>query len=384
MNGVHLRKYGVQATINFELFEVDGVDFRIDAVHAAGDSAIMKNEGAEANTTNSFTDEGTGYSIVLTATEMQAARIVIYLVDQTATKVWLDKAIVIETYGNASAQHAIDLDDSVRAGLTALPNAVADGAGGLPISDAGGLDLDTKLANTNEITVARMGALTDWINGGRLDLILDIIAADTTTDIPALIAALNDVAATDIVSGGAINTTAGAVDDVTTVATTTTNTDMRGTDGANTTVPDNASIAAILVDTGTDIPALIAALNDLSAAQVNAEVDTALADYDGPTNAEMEARTPTAAELAYIVSNAADGPPVTFTGGTTTTAILGNVDGSAASSVDDFYNGRILVFNAGTLNEQVTDITDYDGATLTATITAVTTAVTAAHTANMK
>jgi hypothetical protein len=32
-----------------------------------------------------------------------------------------------------------------------------------------------------------MGALTDWINGGRLDLILDIIAADTTTDIPALI-----------------------------------------------------------------------------------------------------------------------------------------------------------------------------------------------------
>ena len=51
---------------------------------------------------------------------------------------------------------------------TALPNAAADAAGGLPISDAGGLDLDAKLANTNEVTVARMGALTDWINGGRL------------------------------------------------------------------------------------------------------------------------------------------------------------------------------------------------------------------------
>lgn len=81
----------------------------------------------------------------------------------------------------------VDLRDSVRGGMTALPNAAADAAGGLPISDAGALDLDTKLANTNEITVARMGALTDWINGGRLDLILDIIAADTTTDIPALI-----------------------------------------------------------------------------------------------------------------------------------------------------------------------------------------------------
>ena len=67
----------------------------------------------------------------------------------------------------------------------AIPNAAADAAGGLPVSDAGGLDIDTKLANTNEITAARMGVLTDWINGGRLDLILDIIAADTTTDIPA-------------------------------------------------------------------------------------------------------------------------------------------------------------------------------------------------------
>lgn len=35
--------------------------------------------------------------------------------------------------------------DGVRAGLTALPNAAADAAGGLPISDAGGLDLDARL-----------------------------------------------------------------------------------------------------------------------------------------------------------------------------------------------------------------------------------------------
>jgi len=70
---------------------------------------------------------------------------------------------------------SFDPDDGVRLGLTSLPNAAADAAGGLPISDAGGLDIDTKLANTNEVTVARMGALTDWINGGRLDLLLDAI-----------------------------------------------------------------------------------------------------------------------------------------------------------------------------------------------------------------
>jgi hypothetical protein len=106
---VHLRKYGEQAVINFELFEVDGVDLRIDASHAAGDTKLMKDEGAEANTTNGFVDEGQGYSITLTATELQAARLALYVVD-SATKVWLDRVIYIETYGHPSAQHAMDFD----------------------------------------------------------------------------------------------------------------------------------------------------------------------------------------------------------------------------------------------------------------------------------
>lgn len=89
-------------------------------------------------------------------------------------------------------------EDTVRLGLTALPNAAADAAGGLPISDAGGLALDTQLANTNEITAARMGALTDWINGGRLDLLVDAILADTGTD--------GVVIATDGVDAAALST----------------------------------------------------------------------------------------------------------------------------------------------------------------------------------
>lgn len=70
-------------------------------------------------------------------------------------------------------------------GFSGVPDAAADAPGGLPISDAGGLDLDAKLANTNEVTAARMGALTDWINGGRLDLILDDILLDTAEIGPA-------------------------------------------------------------------------------------------------------------------------------------------------------------------------------------------------------
>ena len=79
---------------------------------------------------------------------------------------------------------------------TALPNANADAAWGLPTSDAGGLDLDTKLANTNEVTAARMAALTDWIDTGRLDVILDAIKAKTDTLGSAAITVTSPVSST--------------------------------------------------------------------------------------------------------------------------------------------------------------------------------------------
>lgn len=106
-----LRKYGQAATIVFTLFETDGVNFKIDASFASGDVTVMKDEGAEANTTNLPTDKGKGYSLVLTATEMEAARVIVYLVDQ-GTKTWLDDYLVIETYGHANAEHAFDLDSA--------------------------------------------------------------------------------------------------------------------------------------------------------------------------------------------------------------------------------------------------------------------------------
>jgi hypothetical protein len=117
------------------------------------------------------------------------------------------KAVSEDTTAADNLELACDNYSATR-GLsgTAIPAVAADAAGGLPISDAGGLDLDAKLANTNEVTAARMGALTDWINGGRLDLILDIIAADTTTDIPALIDALPTAAEINAEVVDALNT----------------------------------------------------------------------------------------------------------------------------------------------------------------------------------
>lgn len=68
----------------------------------------------------------------------------------------------------------------------------------------------------------------------------------------------------------------------------------------------STQLAALQVNTGTDIPALIAALNDLDAAAVQAAAEAALAAHDVPTNTELMARTlptsdyATAADLATV------------------------------------------------------------------------------------
>jgi len=101
------RKYGTSTTILFPLIDKGTPDFESTPVaHAAGDTKISKNEGDFANTTNDFAHEGNGvYSLVLSATEMTAARIVITIID-SATKAWEDQCIMIETYANTSAQHS--------------------------------------------------------------------------------------------------------------------------------------------------------------------------------------------------------------------------------------------------------------------------------------
>lgn len=96
-------EYGQALTVDFELWEPDGTDFEQGAVHAAGDTQIMLDEAAPGNTTNGFADEGVGYSIPLTAAELEAARAVLYIIDQTGPKVWLDKSVHILTYGHPSA-----------------------------------------------------------------------------------------------------------------------------------------------------------------------------------------------------------------------------------------------------------------------------------------
>lgn len=116
---VYQRKYGVATTINFSLWKLDATGLKTDAADGGTDCSIIKDEGTETTCTNDFADEGSSYSIALSATEMQAARIVVHIIDQSSPQVYLDKVINVETYGQTnSAQHP----DSTYATAQAIPD----------------------------------------------------------------------------------------------------------------------------------------------------------------------------------------------------------------------------------------------------------------------
>jgi len=217
---------------------------------------------------------------------------------------------------------------------------------------------------------------------------------------------LNDIAASAIVSGGAITTSGGAVSNVTLVDTTTTNSDMRGTDGANTVAPDNASIAAILVDTGTDIPASIAALNNFNPATDTVANVTTVGSVTNPVATDAASRTASQADVSALATAASiaalndlsstDVTNAVWDASTSSHNVAGSfgrgfrqvkeglvsIDGQVndlsatttsfvtnlAAAVDDYYNGQTLHFISGSLAGQSQVIRDYNGTTKTITL----------------
>ena len=122
---------------------------------------------------------------------------------------------ITETTGDNIATNFVTFWDNADALTAQTVDDVGGGAGGdateakqdqiiaAVITNAAGTDIAADIialkaetvlivADTNELQ-------TDWADGGRLDLIVDIIAVDTTTDIPALIATAQ--ADLDIVTG---------------------------------------------------------------------------------------------------------------------------------------------------------------------------------------
>lgn len=148
-------KYGTETTFQFPMIKRGVVDFAqtADWTPAAADVAVSKDNGNYADATNAPAIVGgsptrgvSKFKWTATATEMQCAVLEVQIVD-AATKAVEDQSFAVYTFGHASAFFRGDWSDIVRLGLTALPNAAANAAGGLVISGAGGLDLDARLVS---------------------------------------------------------------------------------------------------------------------------------------------------------------------------------------------------------------------------------------------
>jgi hypothetical protein len=166
---------------------------------------ISKDGGAAANVTNLPTAITMGNTVLwdfsLTATELQAAKIRITVSD-SATKAVEDVSFEIDTYGNASAQHAADLSDAVRLGLTALPNAAAEAAGGLYTRGTGagqvnqpanGMIDSNVVRNAGTAITAAAGVQEVKVQSLTANAITAAgIAADVTTELRALASGTSD------------------------------------------------------------------------------------------------------------------------------------------------------------------------------------------------
>jgi hypothetical protein len=171
----------------------------------------------------------------------------------------------------------IDSAYSATRGLTgtALPDAAADAAGGLPISDLGGLDLDTQIGTDIDAILVDTGttlpATLTTIEGkvDTVDTNVDAVLVDTGTTLDAALA---------VVDG---NVDAILVDTGTTLPAT-----LTTIDGKIDTVDTN--VDAVLVDTGTTLDAALAVVDanvDAILVDTGTTLDAALAVVDGNVDA---------------------------------------------------------------------------------------------------
>jgi len=225
-----------------------------DAANISANIRLDNGTAAATNDVNPTETEDGFYQFTATQAETNADQIQLFPASSTADiQVISVPGIIFTTPVNFGGDVIQTGDAFARigatgSGLTSLAQASIVTNARLAELDAANIpaNIDTLLTRIigtlaagthNPATAAQIAVLSDWLDAGRLDLILDIIAADVVN-----------------IDGAA----------------------MRGTDGANTTAPDNASIAAILVDT-----------NELQANQGNWSTATGFSTHT-PANVRTE------------------------------------------------------------------------------------------------
>ena len=292
------------------MLDTDGIDFAlITGIHGF---SIDLSDNSDAG----FYSVGSWYHVVISSVTIDA---------QTVNFVAAAFRIVSVTRGMAG---------------TALPAAAADAAGGLAISDAGGLDLDAKLATATSALATSAALSTAQTD---LDTLTGTDGATLATAqanyAPATAAALTT-------HDGKLDTAQADLDTLT------------GTDGA-TLATAQANYA----------PATAAALVTAQADLDDIQTRLPAALVSGLMSSDVTAISTSTDAADKLEASAETIETGTAQTGTLSTTVMTT---DLTEATDDHYIGRIIIWTSGVLLRQATDITDYSGTAGTLTYTAVT------------
>ncbi|MFQ5509344.1 MAG: hypothetical protein ACE5FN_08400 [Leptospirillia bacterium] len=355
------RKYGIATTFLLPVIKAGGSDFAVSAdwTPAAGDVKVSKDDAPFANITTLPTAIGNMWLVSLSATEMQAARVVVQIVD-SATKAVEDQAVILETYGNAGAQHGFDLGAAtVTLAATTHTGAVIPNVTTVDTTttntDMRGTDsaflAASAPANFADLSITAGAGLVDvtqaaadkvW-NASSRSLTDKVDFALSTAEHAVLVDGIWDEATSGHGTAGSTGkalTDAGSAGDP--WSTTLPGAYGAGTagkivgDNLNATVgsrlatngyvaPDNAGIAAILVDTADMQPKLgtpvISLAADIATVDVIADAVKAVTDkfgFDGSNNALVAVNAVNGNTAADALADAVGNRAMTIAGGTLT------------------------------------------------------------------
>lgn len=188
-----LAKYGTAFAVSLPVIKAGTSDFATSAdyTYAAGDIKVSIDGGAAANITNAPTwvSGMNALRISLTTAEMSGAQVLVTLVD-AATKAVEDQALLVHTFGSATAHIEADLDvPRLSANMAAINGSTADlsafarGVKGLITGAAITGSTATAVATdlTNATTDAYKGGVIVFTSGALAGQRKDITAYDGTT-----------------------------------------------------------------------------------------------------------------------------------------------------------------------------------------------------------
>jgi hypothetical protein len=174
-------RYGVAETFNFKLYNADGT-LDVDEADGGTEVSLSCNEGAETTATNDFADEGTFYSIALTAAELQCERVAV-IIAATTTEVFFIQTIdntsamtptIVQT-GDSFARLGAPAGASVSADIAAIEAQTDDiGAAGAGLTN---IDLPNQTMDITG-TLSTVTTVTNAVTANMTQISGDSAAAD--------------------------------------------------------------------------------------------------------------------------------------------------------------------------------------------------------------